>query len=107
MQFIRTNRQALTHKPFAAFLVCMTLAMRLPGDYHTQVDGWLDPVRQLVRPISVGLFPGILDISKIPSMSDRLKFRLSVRFGVWTEGDHRDWEAVQGWSESLIPLLCE
>jgi menaquinone-dependent protoporphyrinogen oxidase len=104
MDFVRANRAALNAMPVAAFLVCMTLAMRR-GDYREQVSAWLDPVRALVKPVSVGLFPGALDISKIPSGSDRLKFRLSVLFGVWTEGDHRDWDAIRTWANSLPPLL--
>jgi menaquinone-dependent protoporphyrinogen oxidase len=104
MDFVRANRAALGKVPTAAFLVCMTLAMRR-GDYRDQVSAWLDPVHALVKPVSVGLFPGALDISKIPSRSDRLKFRLSVMFGVWTEGDHRDWSAIRAWTESLLPLL--
>lgn len=104
MDFVRANRAALNAMPVAAFLVCMTLAMRR-GDYSEQVSAWLDPVRALVKPVSVGLFPGALDISKIPSGSDRLKFRLSVLFGVWTEGDHRDWDAIRTWANSLPPLL--
>jgi hypothetical protein len=46
-----------------------------------------------------------LDISKIPSFSDRLKFRLSVLFGAWKEGDHRDWDAIGEWARELKPLL--
>ncbi len=56
-------------------------------------------------PLSEGLFAGVLDIEKIPSFSDRFKFRLSVIFGVWKEGDHRDWQAIQEWATSLGPLL--
>ncbi len=104
MDFVRANRAALNAMPTAAFLVCMTLAMRR-GDYRDQVSAWLDPVRALVKPVSVGLFPGALDISRIPSGSDRLKFRLSVLFGVWTEGDHRDWNAIRAWAESLPHFL--
>jgi menaquinone-dependent protoporphyrinogen oxidase len=103
MDFVRANRAALNGVPTAVFLVCMTLAMRR-GNYRDQVSAWLDPVRVLVKPVSVGLFPGALDIGKIPSRSDRLKFRLSVLFGVWSEGDHRDWDAIRVWAESL-PLL--
>ena len=104
MDFVRANRATLNAMPAAAFLVCMTLAMRR-GDYRDQVSAWLDPVRALVKPVSVGLFPGALDISKIPSAGDRFKFRLSVLFGVWSEGDHRDWSAIRAWTESLPPLL--
>jgi menaquinone-dependent protoporphyrinogen oxidase len=112
MQFVQAHRAELARKPFAAFLVCMTLAMkggragaRPHGDYRQQVSAWLDPVRALVQPASVGLFAGALDIRKIPSFSDRLKFRMSVKMGVWSEGDHRDWNAIHTWAQSLRPLL--
>jgi menaquinone-dependent protoporphyrinogen oxidase len=105
MQFMRANQDALSRKPCAIFLVCMTLAMRIKGDYRGQVATWLDPIKELVQPVSEGLFPGILDISKILSASDRFKFRLSVLFGVWSEGDHRDWNAVHAWAKKLSRLL--
>lgn len=104
MQFMQNNQAALSRKPFAAFLVCMTLAMPKP-EYRQHVATWLQPVRDLVHPVSEGLFAGALDIKKIPSFGDRLKFRMSVMLGVWTEGDHRDWKAIQAWSESIHPLL--
>jgi menaquinone-dependent protoporphyrinogen oxidase len=106
MQFMRTHRAALAQKPFAAFLVCMTLTIS-KGKYRAQVADWLEPVRELVKPVSEGFFPGALDISKVPSFSDRLKFRLSVAFGVWSEGDHRDWNAIRAWAESMRPLLLQ
>jgi menaquinone-dependent protoporphyrinogen oxidase len=105
MQFLQTHREELNQKPFAAFLVCMTLAMRNANQYRGHVADWLAPVRALVRPTSEGLFAGRLDIGKISSFSDRLKFRLSVLFGVWKEGDHRDWNAIRTWTENLHPLL--
>jgi menaquinone-dependent protoporphyrinogen oxidase len=104
MQFVQAHRADLASKPFAAFLVCMTLSMQ-KGDYRQQVAAWLSPVRLLAAPVSEGLFAGTLDIQKIPSFADRLKFRLSVKLGVWSEGDHRDWNAIRLWAESLRPLL--
>jgi menaquinone-dependent protoporphyrinogen oxidase len=106
MQFIQTHQATLARKPFAAFLVCMTLAMA-KGDYREHVATWLDPVRALVKPVSEGLFAGVLDISQISSFSDKVKFRLSVAMGVWKEGDHRDWDAIRSWAESLRPLLLQ
>jgi len=105
MDFMRDNQTELKRKPFAAFLVCMTLSMKKGEQYHSHVSTWLNPVRALVRPVSEGLFAGGLDISKIPSFGDRLKFHLSVLFGVWKEGDHRDWNAIQNWAMELKPLL--
>jgi menaquinone-dependent protoporphyrinogen oxidase len=95
----------LSRKPFAAFLVCMTLAMHNGESYRPFVAEFLTLVRALVKPVSEGLFAGALDIGKIPSLGNRLKFRLSVLFGVWTEGDHRDWNAIRAWAESLRPQL--
>jgi menaquinone-dependent protoporphyrinogen oxidase len=103
MQFLREHQAELKQKRFAAFLVCMTLTMKSAAQYRSHVATWLEPVCTTVRPVSEGLFAGGLDIRKIPSASDRLKFRLSVLAGVWKEGDHRDWNAIGAWAEELIP----
>jgi menaquinone-dependent protoporphyrinogen oxidase len=111
IQFIQAHRVELAQKPFAAFLVCMTLAMTssLKGKNAEQtlpfVSDFLQPVRALVKPVSEGLFAGALDIRKVPSAGERFKFRLSVLLGVWSEGDHRDWNAIRSWALSLPPLL--
>ena len=105
VDFVRANREELSRKPFAAFLVCMTLAMKNGENYRPFVVEFLAPVRALVRPVSEGQFAGVLNISKVPTLKDRLMFRLSVLFGVWTEGDHRDWKAIRSWAESLAPRL--
>jgi menaquinone-dependent protoporphyrinogen oxidase len=105
MQFVEKHQAALRQKPFAAFLVCMTLAMKNGENYRPHVATFLDPVRALVKPVSTGLFAGVLDISRVESFSNRLKFRLSVMFGVWKEGDHRNWQAIREWATNLSPLL--
>ena len=104
MQFVRDHQSELARKPFATFLVCMTLAMKR-GNYRDQVADWLASVRALVRPVSEGLFAGVLNVRQVRSLGDRLKFRLSVMMGVWSEGDHRDWNAIHTWAESLLPRL--
>ncbi len=109
MQFVRAYRIELSQKPFAAFLVCMTLAMKgeVRPEYRQHVSTWLAPVRELVRPVSEGMFAGALDTRKIASFGDRLKFRISVLLGVWAEGDHRDWNAIHAWAEELSPKLLQ
>jgi menaquinone-dependent protoporphyrinogen oxidase len=106
VQFVQSHRVELSRKPFATFLVCMTLAMKNASQYRGFVADFMQPVRTLVKPVSEGLFAGGLDIRKVPSPSERFKFRLSVLFGIWTEGDHRDWNAVRAWAESVGPLLA-
>jgi menaquinone-dependent protoporphyrinogen oxidase len=105
MDFMRTYQGELRRKPFAAFLVCMTLAMKNGETYRPHVASWMEPVRSMVRPVSEGLFAGGLDIRKVPYASDRFKFRLSVLFGAWKEGDHRDWDAIREWAGQVKPVL--
>jgi menaquinone-dependent protoporphyrinogen oxidase len=81
MQFMQLHRQALSERPCAVFLVCMTLAMKNAGQYRGFVSDFLQPVRALVRPVSEGCSP-VGGYHQVPSASDRLKFRLSVLFGV-------------------------
>jgi len=106
VEWMREHQSELKRKPFAAFLVCMTLAMKNGEQYRGHVDKWLDPVSALVRPVSKGLFAGGLEIRKVPTLKDRIGFRLSVLFGVWKEGDHRDWNAIRKWAMELKPLLA-
>jgi len=105
VQFTRAHQAELSRKPCAAFLVCMTLAMRNGETYRPFVADFMAPVRALVKPFSEGCFAGGLDIRKVPSPADRLKFRISVLMGVWREGDHRNWEAIRAWADSLRPKM--
>jgi menaquinone-dependent protoporphyrinogen oxidase len=105
MEFLQTNQAALREMPCAVFLVCMTLAMSNADRFRDEVASFLDPVRAVVTPVSEGMFAGALDISTVPYFRARLGFRLSVLFGVWSEGDHRDWHAIRAWAYTLPPLL--
>jgi menaquinone-dependent protoporphyrinogen oxidase len=107
VEFVRAHRAELSRKPFAMFLVCLTLGMRNGENYRPFVAEFLAPVRAIVKPVSEGHFAGGLDIGKIPSFADRVKFRLSVLFGIWSEGDHRNWNAIRAWTEDLRPRLME
>ena len=105
VSFINSHQHDLNNKHFAAFLACITLAMPKGNSYSGTVSSWLQPVRDIVKPVSEGLFTGTLHLNKIPSFSDRLKFRISIMTGVWTEGDHRDWESIDKWTKDLKVLL--
>lgn len=108
IQWVRAYQQELRRKPFAAFLVCLTLAMKNPAQVEKarpMVAEWMAPVRAMVPTRSEGYFPGVLDLAKIPSLKDRMGFRVSVWSGVWTEGDHRDWAAIQAWGINLAQVL--
>lgn len=104
MEFVRANQQELLQKPFALFVVCMTLAMK-NADSHQAVKAWLQPVRALVNPVSEGYFAGVLNIKKVPTLRQRLMFQVSVAIGVWSEGDHRDWNAIRTWAKDLAAQI--
>ena len=104
--FVQARRAELASRPFAAFLVCMTLAMRNGESYRPFVADFLAPVRARVPTVSEGLFAGALDINKAPTWRDRWGFRLSVLFGVWSEGDHRAWAAIRAWADGLPARLA-
>jgi menaquinone-dependent protoporphyrinogen oxidase len=105
MEFIKTHRAELAQKRFAEFTVCITLAMSNGEKYRPGVAGWVAPVRALVQPLSEGLFAGMLDFSKLPFNWDTLMLRLTVALGIFPRGDHRDWNAIRSWAESLKPIL--
>ena len=101
MQFVNDHRSELSRKPFAAFMVCITLSMTNAGQYLEGLKSWMSPVRDLVRPVSEGYFAGALDFSKLPFSLNVLAMRFVVLIGIWKQGDHRDWSAIHAWAESL------
>jgi menaquinone-dependent protoporphyrinogen oxidase len=105
MQFMQTHHSALAGKPFAAFLVCITLAMPGAEKYHAGVATWLAPVRAMVRPVSEGLFAGVLDYDRLPLVPDGLKMRALSAATRTPEGDYRDWEAIHAWASDLAVRL--
>jgi menaquinone-dependent protoporphyrinogen oxidase len=105
MQFITTHRSVLSQKPFATFTVCITLAMSSTEQYRQAVTAWIQPVRAQVKPVSEGLFAGMLDFSKLPLNWDTVKLRAVVALGIFPKDDRRDWKAIHAWAEGIHPLL--
>lgn len=101
MQFLRTHQVELQQRPFAAFMVCITLAMPGAEKYRKGLREWMSPVRNLVHPVSEGYFAGALDFSKLPLTPNILLMRLAVTLRIFPLGDHRDWKAIRVWAESI------
>ena len=78
MQFMREHRSELVRKPFAAFMVCITLSMANADQYRAGLKNWMSPVRKLVNPVSEGYFAGALDFSRLPFSFNVLAMRLVV-----------------------------
>ena len=106
MQFVREHQAELNRKPFAAFMVCITLAMPGAEKYRQGLREWMSAVRNLVCPVSEGYFAGALDFSKLPLKPNILLMRLAVALRIFPLGDHRDWKAICAWAENLKPQLA-
>ena len=72
MQFMRSQQSSLADKPFAAFLVCITLGLAKAEQYRPGLAAWLAPVRALTRPVSEGYFAGALDFHRLPGVHQTL-----------------------------------
>ncbi len=105
VQFIRTHQRELSHKPFAMYTVCITLAMSNGEQHRSGVAEWTAPVRAMVQPLSEGLFAGMLDFRKLPFNLETLRLRATVAMGIFPRGDRRDWNAVRAWALKLKPML--
>ncbi len=106
LEFVQTHRAELARTPFAAFVVCMTMSMR-PAMFRGAAKNFMKPVRELVQPLSEGYFAGVIDFERMmpEEVRDNFFMRLSVRMGIFTEGDHRDWDAIRRWAEDLSAKL--
>jgi len=97
--FVETHREPLSRVPVAYFLSCMTLEDDTEEKRRT-VAIYLDPVREIVQPVDVGLFAGAMDYDKLPFI-----FRLMMKTLGTPEGDFRDWEGIRAWADGLRPAL--
>ena len=99
VKFVETHRDALSQLPVAYFTVCLTMKDDTEENRRT-VAAYLDPVREVVQPVDVGLFAGRLDSSKLSFI-----YRLIIKAMGQPEGDFRNWEAIRAWAGELVPLL--
>lgn len=104
LDFLRQHKAELEQKPFAAFLVCMTMAMK-NQTAREQVPTFMQPVHDIIQPDSEAYFAGILKIDDVPYWQARIGFRISTLFGIWQQGDHREWDKIRDWAQAITPLL--
>ena len=99
-KLVSANREVLAERPVAYFVVCLTMKDNTRESRKT-VSAYLDPVRALVEPVSVGLFAGTLDYDRLP-----LPLRPIMKYGFKAPaGDFRDFGAIRAWAASLLPSL--
>jgi len=101
MQFVEGHRETLSRVPLACFLTCMTLAKEGDAEENRRtVAAYLDPVREMVQPVDVGFFAGVMNYSKLSFV-----YRMMMKGMGTPEGDFRDWEGIRAWAADLRPAL--
>ena len=135
-RFLRRYQEALSTMPVACFLTCLELT-KIPEEKTLAIPVYADPLlgrppaaegrlsffekthlvsaflagllkgASQVKPVSVGIFRGKLDYSKLDWIS-RLGMRLFwLIYKRAPEGDFRNWEAIRSWARSLPPVLLQ
>ncbi len=95
LKFVEKNQGVLKTLPTAFFQVSAGMRENTQAAKEEAL-GYSQPVRDLLEPVSMGLFAGKMDLSKL-SLFDRA---ISKMVGS-VEGDWRDWEAIRAWAESI------
>jgi len=102
-KFVEKKRKALSQVPVSYFVVCLTMQDDTEENRRT-VEAYLDPVREMVEPVDVGLFAGALDCDKLGFPWGPMMRRAKDEFA---EGDFRDWEAIRAWARQVHGLLTQ
>jgi menaquinone-dependent protoporphyrinogen oxidase len=100
-KFVEKHREALSQVPVAYFVVCLTMKDDTE-ESRTTVEAYLDPVREMVEPMDIGLFAGVIDYSKLSFTARTMSKAMKV-----SEGDFRDWETIRAWARQLHDRLAQ
>ncbi len=130
MNFLETNKTALSQKPVAFFIMSLGLT-KIAGDSFESIPVYQDPsygalpkvegklsfaekstsvanylgtpLQKVpeVKPVSVGIFAGKLDFSRL-NLFGKLFVKIIIRH---PEGDFRNWDAIREWAADLSQKL--
>ena len=136
VKIVKTHEKVLSRIPVAYFLTCLELTEvseeKGPGvsiyldpllGKPPRVEGklssfershllsvFLEPVLKRapqVKPVSVGVFRGKLDYSKLNLIGLLVMKLIRLFYKRAPEGDFRNWEAIHSWAASLCPVLLQ
>ena len=101
-RFMRRHSEALAGVPAAYFIVCLA-ASEDTEENREAVKGYVDKLRQLapeVEPVDVTVFAGavLADTREFKQLFPLLKIPVKA---MAEQPDHRDWDAIRTWAETL------
>ncbi len=100
-KFVKKHQKTLNELPVAYFVVCMTMKDDTAENRHT-VESYVDPMREMVEPVDMGLFAGAINYSKLSFPARTMSKAMKV-----SEGDFRDWDAIRDWTRQVHSRLTE
>jgi menaquinone-dependent protoporphyrinogen oxidase len=99
-RFLKRFKKEIPNLKFAFFVACLNMSEDNQQN-RIQTEGYLAPLFKVapgIKPISMGLFAGVMDATKLKGF---WKFVMSRTL----QGDFRKWEKINAWAESLKPYL--
>ena len=103
IKFLKKFRKAWGNKPGAFFICCLTMKEDTEAN-RKEAASYMEKLYAKVpefKPVEVGLFGGAVNYDKLPFLFRKM-FENSDEI---TEGDFRDWNAINGWSLEICNAL--
>ncbi len=100
VKFVRRFRAELPNLKLAIFVACLNMSEDNQQN-RIQTEGYLELLYKVasgIKPISTGLFAGVMDATKLKGW---WRFVMSRTL----QGDFRKWEKIKAWVVALKPLL--
>lgn len=98
-EFVARYQDTLEQKPVAYFTVCMTMAAE-SADARRETESYMEPMRALVKPVSMGMFAGRCTAESIGWLEWLAATIMQV-----PKGDRRNWDQIHDWALHVLPLL--
>ncbi len=111
LDFLNRHKQALSQRPVALFYTCLaTLGRTLEEGLGGVMTNYISPLLVQfpdLKPVSVGIFTGVLDYTKYSEAGAEGIRRFMSQRGCPLEGrnDYRDWQAISAWSKEVSTRL--
>ncbi len=104
IKFVHKHAKELAGMPTAYFYVGATMNQDTLEN-RKKAGEVLEPMRKDKEPVSIGFFGGKIDPAKLEPF---WRFIVSfVKEGEMAPGDYRNWDAINAWAKSLIPILLK
>ena len=104
VKFAKKNESKLQRIKTAYFIVGVTMKQNTPEN-REKVKGFLEPLCRIREPVSIGLFAGKIDYSKV-GFSWKVMAKLD-KSGLMEEGDFRNWDTISKWANEIAPALTD